>query len=93
MLVACGCATAPVRDTDAERIDTAMVAEQGEPPPALPMGEAPALAPTDETVPGQPAGPRGRLYRHLTRGQTDFYTGNVTVPNVTTAGPALPPAP
>jgi len=77
-----GCASAPVRDDNLERIETAMAPEQGELPAALPMGEAPPLAAPDPYAPPLTYSRHGRMYRHLSGGQSDFYTGNVTVPAV-----------
>lgn len=90
-----GCASAPVRDTNAERIDAAMAPEKHEMPEGLVMGDHPALAPSNPNERSYSMSRRGRIYRHSTPRDDDFWTRNVSVPPVTTGGnpPPSPPPP
>jgi len=85
-----GCASVPVKDDSAARIEADMAAEKTALPEGLPMGEAPALAKPDPAsmVPHAYV-PRDRLHRHLTAFESDYYTGNVSVPSVTTGNVGL----
>jgi hypothetical protein len=94
-VVATGCATAPVRDVNADRIDTAMAPEQGEPPEGIALGQdAPPLAapwPAPTPIVRRPWGARwGRVINHLAPGEVPAVTvGNV---NIGTPTPAVAPA-
>ena len=90
-----GCATAPVRDVNAERIDSAMAPEHGEPPEGISLGhDAPPLAapwPAPQPLLRRGFGyGRGRMISHTYPGHIpDVTVGNVTIG---TPGPAVAPA-